>query len=82
MREEIDAFWDEAELKINTYPPFDFPCTIGGSVAEITERLEEHVMTLVQMNAMRCVTPFKAEVVAKINMLGEVQETIDKWLNV
>jgi dynein heavy chain len=34
------------------------------------------------MNAMRCVTPFKAEVTAKITMLGEVQETIEKWLNV
>ena len=72
MKEEIDAFWDEAELEIKSYSTYDYPCTIGGTVFEIQERLEEHVMTLVQMNAMRCVTPFKTEVTSKITMLGEV----------
>ena len=82
LKEEIDAFWDEAELEIKGYSTYDYPCTIGGTVFEISEKLEEHVMSLAQMNAMRCVAPFKAEVTAKITMLGEVQETIEKWLNV
>lgn len=34
------------------------------------------------MNAMRYVGPFKDEVVFWISRLGEVSETIEKWLKV
>ena len=34
LREEIDAYWDEAELEIKPYQAYDYPCTIGGTVAE------------------------------------------------
>lgn len=34
------------------------------------------------MNAMRYVTPFKAEVTEKIEIYSEVYETIEKWLKV
>ena len=69
---EIDEFWDVAELEINTYQNFDFPCTIGGTVAEHQETLEDHMMTLVQMLATRCITPFKTEVAAKLDTFGQV----------
>ena len=82
LREEIEAFWAEAELEIKSYLIYDYPCTISGSVSDIQERLEDHVMMLMQMNAMRCVTPFKAEVLQKIEMLSDVGETIGKWLRV
>ena len=39
-------------------------------------------MALNQMNAMRFVTPFKAEVNEKITMLSEVSDIIEKWLKV
>lgn len=34
------------------------------------------------MNAMRYVTPFKAEVTERIFSLSEVADTIEKWLKV
>lgn len=34
------------------------------------------------MNAMRYVTPFKAEVTEKIFQLSEVADTIEKWIKV
>lgn len=82
LRDTIDTFWANAELEIKTYSTFEYPCTIGGSVSEIQETLEEHVMQLMQMQAMRCVTPFKSEVQQKIAMLSEVGETISKWIRV
>ena len=39
-------------------------------------------MALNQMNAMRYVTPFKAEVNEKITLLSEVADIIEKWLKV
>ena len=34
------------------------------------------------MNAMRYVTPFKAEVTEKISLLADVQDIIEKWFKV
>jgi hypothetical protein len=39
-------------------------------------------MALNQMNAMRYVTPFKAEVIDKISLLADVADIIEKWLKV
>ena len=39
-------------------------------------------MQLNQMNAMRYVTPFKSIVVEKMNLLGDVNDIIEKWLKV
>jgi dynein heavy chain len=55
---------------------------IGGSILDIQEKLEEHIMQLNQMAAMRYVTPFKAEVNGKIGEMALVQETLEKWLRV
>ena len=35
---------------------------LGGNITDIQEKLEEHIMQLNQMNAMRYVTPFKSDV--------------------
>jgi hypothetical protein len=48
------------------------PCTIGGNVMEINEMLDDHLMKLNQMAAMRYVTPFKGEVQSKIGELALV----------
>ena len=46
LREDIDNYWAEAELEIKTYSIYDYPCTIAGSVQEVQDRLEDHVMML------------------------------------
>ena len=79
---EIDDYWETAELEINTYQNYDYPCIIGGTVAEHQEKLEDHMMTLVQMMATRSIAPFKNEVQTKLDTFGQVQETLEKWLKV
>jgi len=82
LNEEIQAFWEKAELEIKTWKGNDVPCTIGGNIQDIQEKLEEHIMQLNQMNAMRYVTPFKSIVVEKMRLLGDVNENIEQWLKV
>jgi dynein heavy chain, axonemal len=82
LREDIDAYWEVAELQINSYQQYDYPCTIGGTVAEHQEKLEDHMMNLVQMLATRCITPFRTEVQSKLDTFTQVQETLEKWLKV
>jgi dynein heavy chain len=55
---------------------------IGGNIMDINEKLDEHIMALNQMAAMRYVTPFRAEVNGKIGEMALVQETLDQWLRV
>ena len=82
LREDIIKFWDDAELEIKTWKGVDTPCTLGGNIQDIQDKLEEHIMALNQMNAMRYVTPFKAEVIEKITMIADVTDIIEKWLKV
>lgn len=82
LNEEISAFWEKAELEIKDWKGVPVPCTIGGNIQDIQEKLEEHIMQLSQMNAMRYVTPFKSIVVEKMSLLGDVNDTIEKWLKV
>ena len=58
------------------------PCTLGGNIIEITEKLEEHIMALNQMNAIRYVTPFKAIVTDRISVLSDAADQVEKWLKV
>jgi dynein heavy chain len=55
---------------------------LGGNIQDIQERLENDIMALNQMNAMRFVTPFKSIVVEKITQLSETADIIEKWLKV
>ena len=82
LREDIIKFWDDAELEIKTWKGVDSPCTLGGNIQDIQDKLEEHIMALNQMNAMRYVTPFKAEVIEKITLIADVTDIIEKWLKV
>jgi dynein heavy chain len=82
LREEISRFWEDAELEIKEWKGVPTPCTLGGNIQDIQDKLEEHIMALNQMNAMRYVTPFKSEVLDKIFMLSEVSDIIEKWLKV
>jgi dynein heavy chain len=60
----------------------DQPCILGGNITDIQEKLEEHIMQLNQFNAMRFVTPFKAEVTEKLYLYSEVSDIIENWLKV
>ena len=83
LKEEINKFWEFAELEIKGWKGVDAACcTLGGNIQDIQDKLEEHIMALNQMNAMRYVTPFKTEVTEKIFQLSEVADTIEKWLKV
>lgn len=82
LNEDIAAYWEKAELEIKDWKGVPVPCTIGGNIQDIQEKLEEHIMQLSQMNAMRYVTPFKSIVVEKMILLGDVNDIIEKWLKV
>jgi len=82
LKTEISAFWDDCELDVTSISGREDPCVIGGTIQEIQEKLEEHQMALAQMNAMKYVKPFKADVVEKMNLLSETSDTIEKWLKV
>ena len=82
LNENIIAFWQECELEIKSTKQVEQPCMLGGNIVDIQETLEEHIMQLNQMNAMRYVTPFKSEVEGCIFQYNEVSDTIEKWLKV
>jgi len=82
LNKEISAFWEDAELEIKSWKGVDVPCMIGGNIQDIQEKLEEHIVMLNQMNAMRYVTPFKSIVQEKISLLGDVNDIIERWLKV
>lgn len=82
LNEEINSFWEVAELEIKTWKGVDAPATLGGNILEIQERLEEDIMTLNQMNATRQVIPFKAIVNEKMGLLSDISDTLEKWLKV
>jgi hypothetical protein len=46
LNEEISSYWENAELEIKTWKGQDAPCTIGGNIQDIQEKLEEHIMAL------------------------------------
>lgn len=82
LNENIIAFWQDAELEIKSTKVVEQPCMLGGNIVDLQETLEEHIMALNQMNAMRYVTPFKQEVGDCIHQYNEVSDTIEKWLKV
>ena len=82
LNENIIAFWKDCELEIKSTKQVEHPCMLGGNIVDIQETLEEHIMQLNQMNAMRYVTPFKAIVEGCIFQYNEVSDTIEKWLKV
>lgn len=82
LEDEICKTWDDLELEIKNWKGVDAPCTLGGNIQEVQEKLEEHLNNLNQMNAMKYVTPFKTQVTDKIAQLSDVSDIIEKWLKV
>lgn len=82
LRNDIKAYWEEAELVVNSWSGVDQPCILGAGIVDIQEKLEEHQMNLNQMNAQRYVTPFKGEVMEQIALLSEVQDILERWVKV
>ena len=82
LNENIISFWSEAELEIKNTKMVEQPCMLGGNIVDIQETLEDHIMQLNQMNAMRYVTPFKEIVGDCIHQYNEVSDTIENWLKV
>jgi len=46
LKGEIISHWEEAELQIKTWKGVDAPCTLGGNILDIQEKLEEHLNQL------------------------------------
>jgi len=46
LNENIAAHWEVAELMIMTWKGVDAPCTLGGNIQDVQEKLEEHIMAL------------------------------------
>jgi len=82
LEDEICKTWDDLELEIKTWKGVDAPCTLGGNIGDVQEKLEDHLNNLNQMNAMKYVTPFKTQVTDKIAQLSDVSDIIEKWLKV
>jgi dynein heavy chain len=57
---DISAYWEDAELEIGNRKGVDAPCMLAGNIVDIQEKLDEHIVALNQMNAMRYVTPFRS----------------------
>ena len=81
LRDDIQKYWNDAEfdiISLKTRP--DIPCVLSwNTVQEIQEKIEEHMMQLNTMNAMRHVLPFKKEVQKKLYLYTEVNDMIEKW---
>lgn len=46
LRDEITASWEVAELEIKTWKGVDAPCTLGGNIMDLQEKLESDLGTL------------------------------------
>jgi len=58
LHNDIGIYWEDAELEISTRKGVDAPCMLSGNIIDIQEKLDEHIVLLNQMNAMRYVKPF------------------------
>ena len=79
---EIKAKWDNEIFDFDTYRNREYFCRLGAKVTEIQEGLDDAQAALTTMNAMKHVTPFKAEVMTYLNNFSEVSEIIDSWQKV
>ena len=80
---EIQAQWAAAMFDFNTWKSRDYPCVLaGGRVGEIQEQLEETMMALNTMNAMRHSVPFKEQLGEQLSRLSDTMDMIEKWTKV
>lgn len=80
---EIRCQWSTATFEFNTWKSRDHPCVLsGGRVGEVQEQLEETMMALNTMNAMRHSTPFKSQLSDLLVSLADAMDMIEKWTKV
>ena len=80
---ELQTQWASALLDFNTWRGREYPCVLaGGRVAELQEQLEETMVTLNSMNAMRQSVAFREPLTALLESLSDAADTLDKWTKV
>lgn len=79
---EIKAKWEIETFDFDNFRNREYLCRLGAKVSEIQEGLDDAQAALTTMNAMKHVTPFKAEVVNYLYVFSDVSETIDSWQKV
>ena len=80
---EIQTQWSTASFDFNPWKARDCPCVLsGGRVAEVQEQLEETMMALNTMNAMRHSTPFRPQLGDLLVSLADTMDMIEKWTKV
>jgi dynein heavy chain len=81
--DEITKQWGDMMFDFGTWKARDYPCILNaGRVGEIQETLEETLMNLNTMNAMRHSIPFKEPLSALLGTLSDTGDTIEKWVKV
>merc|ERR1719443_2000194 len=66
-----------------TWKSRDYPCVLQmGKVGELQEILEETLMNLNTMNAMRHSIPFKEQLGTMLTTLSDTGDTIERWIKV
>jgi dynein heavy chain len=81
--DEIKVRWEVEAFEFEPFRNREYPIRLVGSkVQEIQEALEEAQAALTTMNAMKHVTPFKAEVMNYLITFSDVTEAIDRWVKV
>ncbi|EEQ99746.1 axonemal dynein heavy chain, putative [Perkinsus marinus ATCC 50983] len=80
---DITKQWSEEAFLFGSWKSRDYDCVLsGGRVAEIQEMLEEALMQLNTMNAMRHSLPFKEPLQNMITSLSEAGDIIERWVKV
>merc|ERR1719498_2025264 len=80
---EITQQWSGMMFDFNTWKARDYPCVLAqGRVAELQEILEETLMNLNTMNAMRHSIPFKDQLNSMLSTLSETGDIMERWIKV
>ena len=80
---DVQSVWAAVAFDFNTWKQRDYPCVLaGGRVAELQEQLEETMMALNTMNAMRHSVPFKEQLGSLLANLSDTGDTIERWVKV
>jgi dynein heavy chain len=80
---EINGQWSGMLFDFGTWKTRDYPCILAmGRVGELQEVLEETLMNLNTMNAMRHSIPFKEQLGTMLTTLSDTGDTIERWVKV
>jgi len=80
---EIESVWKTNMLDFGTWKSREIACILsGGRVVELQEQLEESVMTLNTIQAMRHSTPFREKISHLLTTLSDTIDTLERWIKV